>query len=245
MRRVLFHFFGIPIYSYPAMLYLGIVLGIYAELYAAESIGMPLRSTLFATLILLSLALLGARLLHVLPLWHIYSHNLKRILHFSNGGASMYGGLLVAVPASFPLLAAFDLPFGGFWDVASFTMLIGMVVTRVGCFLNGCCCGRPTLGWWGLNLPNHQGVWRKRNPMQLWEAAWGVVVLVGGTAVWSQRPFEGALFFYAIGAYGLGRLLLESFRDTQNWVRGISVHKAISVGLMTVSISVFATAWLR
>ena len=97
MRRILFHFFGTPIYSYPAMLYLGIVLGIYAELHAAKSIGMPLHSTLFATLILLTMALLGARLLHVLPLWHIYRHNLKHILHFSNGGASMYGGLLVAV----------------------------------------------------------------------------------------------------------------------------------------------------
>lgn len=195
MRRILFRFFGTPIYSYPAMLYLGIVLGIYAELHAAKSIGMDLHRTLFATLILLSMALLGARLLHVVPLWYVYRYNLKRILHFSNGGASMYGGLLVAVPASLPLLAAFGLPFGSFWDVASFTMLVGMVVTRVGCFLNGCCCGRPTLGRWGLNLPDHEGVWRKRIPMQMWEAAWGAAVLVGGIMVWSIRPFDGALFF--------------------------------------------------
>jgi phosphatidylglycerol---prolipoprotein diacylglyceryl transferase len=241
MRRILFHFFGTPIYSYPAMLYLGIVLGIYAELHAAGSIGLSLQSTLFATLILLSMALLGARLLHVLPLWHVYRHNLKHILHFSNGGASMYGGLLVAVPASFPLLAYFELPFGSFWDVASFTMLVGMVVTRVGCFLNGCCCGRPTLSRWGLNLPNHEGVWRRRIPMQIWEAAWGVVVLAGGILVWRLQPFEGAVFSYAVGAYGFGRLVLESFRDKQNWVRGISVHKAISVGLIAISIGVFAT----
>jgi phosphatidylglycerol---prolipoprotein diacylglyceryl transferase len=221
------------------------VLGIYAELHAAKSIGLHLHNTLFATLILLSMALLGARMLHVLPLWHVYRHNLKRLLHFSNGGASMYGGLLVAIPASFPLLAAFDLPFGSFWDVASFTMLVGMVVTRVGCFLNGCCCGRPTLGRWGLNLPNHEGVWRRRIPMQMWEAAWGIVVLVGGVMVWRVKPFEGALFSYAVGAYGLGRLVLESFRDKQNWLGGFSVHKAISIGLMAVSISVFASAWLR
>lgn len=243
MRRILFRFFGTPIYSYPAMLYVGIVLGIYAELHAAKSIGLSLESTLFATLILLSLALLGARLLHVLPLWHLYRHNLRRILHFSNGGASMYGGLIVAVPASFPLLAAFGLPFGSFWDVASFTMLVGMVVTRVGCFLNGCCCGRPTLGRWGLNLPNHNGVWRKRVPMQMWEAAYGALVLAGAIVLWRVRPFEGALFFYGVGAYGLGRLVLESFREEQSWVRGISVQKAISVGLMVISVSVFANAW--
>ena len=31
MRRILFHCFGVPIHSYPAMLYLGIVSGIYRE----------------------------------------------------------------------------------------------------------------------------------------------------------------------------------------------------------------------
>lgn len=243
MRRILFHCFARPIYSYPAMLYVGIVLGIYAELYAAKSIGLSLPSTLFATLILLSMALLGARLLHVLPLWHVYRHNLKRILHFSNGGASMYGGLLVAVPASFPLLTVFDLPFGSFWDVASFTMLVGMVVTRAGCFLNGCCCGRPSSGWLSWNLPNHQGVWRPRFPTQALEAVWGAIVLAGGVVFWGHLPFEGALFFYGIGAYGLGRLLLESFREQQDQMRGKSVHKMISTGLIATSLVAFTIAW--
>ena len=40
MRRVLFHWFGRPVHSYPAMLYLGTVLGFYAQLYAAVSIGL-------------------------------------------------------------------------------------------------------------------------------------------------------------------------------------------------------------
>jgi hypothetical protein len=79
VRRVLFHFGGIPIYSYPAMLYLGIVLGIYAQLAAALSIGLPVWPTLSTTLLLLTAAL-----------------------------------------------------FGLFWDVTSFTLLIGLIVPRQG-----------------------------------------------------------------------------------------------------------------
>ena len=65
MRRIFFHWFGVPIYSYPAVLYVGIVLGIYAQLYAARSGGLDLALTLAATLLLLTIALASARLLHV------------------------------------------------------------------------------------------------------------------------------------------------------------------------------------
>jgi phosphatidylglycerol:prolipoprotein diacylglycerol transferase len=177
MRRVLFLWFDHPIYSYPAMLYVGIVLGIYAQLYATLSIGLDVTQTLMATLLLLVIALLGARLLHVVSNWRTYQGRPWLILKFSSGGASMYGGLLMGVPLSIPVLAALQIPFATYWDTCSFTMLVGMIVTRAGCFMNGCCAGRPSSGWWAINLPNYKGVWRRRIPLQILEAAWGVFVL--------------------------------------------------------------------
>jgi Prolipoprotein diacylglyceryl transferase/Concanavalin A-like lectin/glucanases superfamily len=82
---------------------------------------------------------------------------LSRIWRRSEGGMAMYGGLIVTVPLSFPLLRAMQLPFGEFWDAATVTILLGMVFTRIGCLLNGCCAGRPTSAWLGLNLPDHRG----------------------------------------------------------------------------------------
>jgi phosphatidylglycerol---prolipoprotein diacylglyceryl transferase len=245
MRRVLFHWFGRPVYSYPTMLYLGAVLGIYVQLYAALLVGLDVAATLTVTLVLLVIALLGARLLHVIVNWRVYREHPHRVFQFSNGGASMYGGLLMAVPLSLPLLAAFGLPFGTFWDLASLTILVGMIVTRVGCFLNGCCAGRPTSGWWGVDLPNHRGVWRRRVPVQILEIAWGLVVLAGAILLWGRLFFQGALFFYVVGAYGAGRIVLESLRDEPDRILGMSVHKVISTGFVAVSLAAFAAAWLR
>ncbi len=242
MRRILFHVFGRPIYSYPAMLYLGIVLGIYAELHAAKSIGLATENVLAATLILVTLAMIGARLLHVVSFWNLYRHNLKHILNFTSGGVSSYGVLLVPVPASVLVLAALGLPFGGFWDVATFTILVAMIVGRGGCFLHGCCSGRPTLSKWGWNLPNHEGIWCRRIPMQALEATLVLIVLTGALLLWGRLPFQGAVFLYAIVAYGLGRLVLESLRAEQDRLLGMSVHKAISVGLVTASLGAFAIA---
>ena len=157
----------------------------------------------------------------------------------------MYGGLLLAVPLSLPLLAALGIPFGSFWDTASFTLLVGMIITRVGCFLNGCCAGRPTSGWCGINLPDSDGVWRRRVPAQILEIAWGSVVLAGAVLLWGRLSFQGALFLYTIGAYGAGRIVLESVRDEQDRIMGMSVHKAISTGFVAISLCAFAIAWLR
>jgi len=243
MRRVLLHLCGVPIYSYPAMLYLGVVLGTYFELYAANSIGLSIPKTLAATLILLATALFGARLLHVLANWRLYCRDPKRMLQCSDGGASMYGGLLLALPASIPLLIILDLPFGTFWDLASLAMLVGMIVTRAGCFLNGCCAGRPTSQWWGMNLPDYKGVWQRRAPVQILEALSGMIVLVGAIVLWGGLAFAGALFLYAVGAYGACRALLETAREEQDRICGINLHRFISAGLIAASLGTFVIVW--
>ena len=244
MRRVLFVWFGRPVHSYPAMLYVGIVLGIYAQLGAARAIGLDLGRTLVATLVLLTAALLGARLLHIVAQWPLYRAHPRRILQFAEGGASMYGGVLVAIPLSLPLLGWLGLPFGAFWDTASFTMLIGMIVTRAGCFLNGCCAGRPTDGAWGIELSDHRGVRRRRIPLQALEAAWGLGVLAGACGLWSRRPLDGAVLLYTLGAYGAGRILLEPLRDEIDRVMGTSVHGAISTGFVVIALGALTIAWL-
>jgi phosphatidylglycerol:prolipoprotein diacylglycerol transferase len=243
MRRVLFLWFGWSVHSYPVLLYVGIVLGIYAQLYAALAIGLNVASTLTATLLLLSAALFGARLLYVMPRWRTYREHPLCIFRFAEGGASMYGGVLLAVPLSLPLLSTLEIPFGIYWDISSFTMLVGMMVTRVGCFLNGCCAGRPTSICWGINLPNDRGVWRRRIPSQILEVAWSMVVLIAAALLWGRAPFHGAVFLFALGAYGSGRILLESAREEQDLVMGMNLHKAISLGFVVISLCAFAMAW--
>lgn len=244
MHRVLFRWGSVTIYSYPAMLYLGMVFGIFALHFAAKQIDLDAARTVGAALILLVPALMGARLLYVVTNWSVYRREPRRIWRPSEGGAAMYGGLLLAVPVSVPLLAILEIPFGSFWDVASFTMLIGMIFARVGCFLNGCCAGRPTESWFGLEMPDHRGVWRRRIPTQLLEGGWGLAVLAGAIGLWGRQPFPGALFLYTVSAYGAGRIVLESARQEQDQVLGLKLHQMLSTAFVAVSLVAFAVMWL-
>jgi prolipoprotein diacylglyceryl transferase len=243
MRPVLFSYRGIAIHAYPAMLYAGLVLGAMVGYVAAERSGMDATRVYAATLILTLPALTGTRLLFVALHWDIYRGAPARILRRSEGGAALYGGLLLALVVSLPLLRAMRLGFWAFWDIATVTILVGMVFTKIGCLLNGCCAGRPTSGVLALYLPGHRGIWARRIPSQPLESVLAALLLVGILVVWRWAPFDGFIFLCAASAYGVGRVLLEDTRETTDRVGSISAHTAVSWCLLGMSGAALLARW--
>jgi phosphatidylglycerol:prolipoprotein diacylglycerol transferase len=236
MRPILFQWRRLTIYSYAAMLYAGIVTGVYAQVFLARAAGLEAVRVLAATLILLVPALAGARLLYVAVHWRQFRAAPDRVLRAGEGGAAMYGGLLLAVPASIPLLRVLDVPFGTFWDLASFTMLIGMIFARVGCQLRGCCAGRPSTSRWAMVLPNARGVWERRLPTQIFEASWALAILVVAWSVWRLYVFPGAVFLVTLGGYGAGRVALDSLRDASDaMLLGVRLHQLLSMAFVAAA----------
>jgi phosphatidylglycerol---prolipoprotein diacylglyceryl transferase len=244
MRRVLFSWHAISIYSYPAMLYLGLVFGIVAGNFAANRSGLDSLRVFLAMLILTVPALVGARLLFVATHWEIYRREPRRIWRRSEGGSALQGGLALMLIVSVPLLAVFSLPFGEFWDMTTFTLLIALLFTRVGCILNGCCCGQPTEGWLGLRLPNHLGVWRRRIPTRLLEAGLAALLLLGAVILWDQRPFAGAVFLGIIATYSFGRALLEPTRETSARLGALNTSQTAAAAFGFVAFVSLLVGWL-
>jgi prolipoprotein diacylglyceryltransferase len=122
------------------------VAGVYAGAQVARGAGMPEVRWILAAITLLAVALAGARLLylraHPGPMWQRDA-----------GGAAPYGGLIAGLLRSIPVLTAVQLPFWRFWDAASITMLTGLIFTRIGCAMNGCCAGRPRVDRWAFCCP--------------------------------------------------------------------------------------------
>jgi phosphatidylglycerol:prolipoprotein diacylglycerol transferase len=239
---VLFHCFGRPVYSFPVMVYLGLVLGTTAQLVAAQSKGMDATHVLAATAIMVTIALCGARLLHVAAHWRIYRGDPRRVLAFGAGGASMYGGLLLGFPASILVLRALGLPFGAYWDSLSFTMLIGLAVGRLGCFLNGCCCGRATVGRLAIHAPDYRGIWLRRVPMQALEALLALSSVIAIERAWSHLPFDGAAFLLGLGLYAGGRALLEPFRDRPDRIARFRLQRVLSFAFLAAAFGGLASS---
>ena len=224
--------------SYVAMLALGCVAGTYAGLAVAAHDGLNGERFVAATAILLVPALVGARLWYVATHLSRYRTEPRAIWRRADGGSALYGGLVLAVAASAPVLAVLDLPFRRFWDAAAVTMLVGLALTRVGCLMNGCCAGRETAGPLGMVLPDVRGVRRRRYPTQMLEAGWAVAVLVVVLAIRPADPAPGELFAAVVAGYAAGRLVLEAMRQTPDPRRTLAVNGAASAVLIVAAAAV-------
>ncbi len=243
MRPVLFHVRGVPIHSYLAMLYLGMVAGVEAGDIAAHAAGMDSFRVLLALLLLLGPALIGARLLYVACHWRIYRESPHRIWNMKEAGAAQYGGILLALPLSVPLVQVLHLSWGGFWDVAVFTAVVGVIFGRFGCLLNGCCAGRRSNSFLALYLPNAHGVRARRLPTQFLEAGWAAAMLITAMLIRSKMPFQGALFWVIAAPYAAGRLVLLSMREPEPGARKFTIQHGVSAGLILLSLAMLVYRW--
>jgi phosphatidylglycerol:prolipoprotein diacylglycerol transferase len=233
---VLFRIRGVPIYAYPAMMYLGLVCGVTTGHVVARADGLDADRLTLATVLLVIPALVGSRILFLAVHWRRV-RNPAQLLSPRQGGAALYGGLLLALLLSVPVLRALSVPAGAFWDLATITILIGMTFTKVGCFLNGCCAGRASDGPFAILAPDDRGVVRRRIPSQLLESLLAASLLAALGWYWASRPFDGAIFCLGLAGYGLGRFALESTRDAIDRIGPVNVHQVISATLVALSLT--------
>jgi prolipoprotein diacylglyceryltransferase len=224
------------------MLYIGCVVGIFAGAAVAGAEG--LSEARFATIsvALLVPALVGARVLFVLQHQELFRANSRRLWRRSEGGSALYGGFLLSLVVSVPVLRLAELPFRAYWDGATLTMLVGLIFTRVGCLMHGCCAGKPTDGRVGMWLPNEGGEWQRRFPTQLVEAGWTLVLVALALAAHPSLPFDGALFGVLVAGYAAGRLILERTRETcAN--RRANANLACSAALLLAACGLLIWGW--
>ena len=88
-------------------------------------------------------------------------------------------------------------------------------------------------------LCDHRGVWSRRVPVQLLEAAAAVALLVmcAVARTWLVRP--GTLFFVAAAAYAVSRLALQPAREQREYMGSLDVQIAISLALIAGAIGGF------
>lgn len=224
------------------MLYVGSVAGITAGTIAAHVSGMSARRFAAAAIVLLVPALSGARLWYAIQNAADFRARGRRVFAPLDGGAAQDGGLVLCIVASVPILGLLGLPFRSFWDNATLALLVGAIVARVGCLMNGCCAGRPTEGPMGMLLPNHRGDWRRRYPTPILEAALSLALLAGALFARGLQPPSGTVFAAVLIAHAIGRALIARTRETDDRPRLLRISVGVAAVLVLVGVAMLWTA---
>ena len=214
MHPVLFRIFSFPIHSYGFMLALSFLFGIWLSGHRAKKQG--LNPDIVADMgfwIILS-AILGARLYYVILHFEEFSGNLSSIFNpFQDGmvgigGLVMYGGFIGAITAGIIFFKVKKLPFLPYADALAPGVGIGIFLTRIGCFLNGCCYGAGNAGACSFNFPLNSPAGSYQHhihaaglfPSQLLESAGGLAIAIILLLLSRKKLFVG-LQFYLLGLF--------------------------------------------
>jgi phosphatidylglycerol:prolipoprotein diacylglycerol transferase len=128
-------------------------------------------------------------------------------------------------------------------DVAGPGFAIAQAIGRWGNFFNEEAFGRPTDLPWKLYIsPAHRPPEYRSaeffHPTFLYESLWDLAVFVALMywlrPRWHDRP--GALFFWYIGLYSVGRFAIEAVRVDSFWAGGYRVPQLASVAGVIVSV---------
>ena len=96
---------------------------------------------------------LGARLFFVIHYFDQFQSNPIEIFAIWKGGLELAGGVVAAILVIIFYLRYHKLPVRRYLDVLAIGLMLVLVFGRIGCFLNGCCYGKPTELPWGVCFP--------------------------------------------------------------------------------------------
>lgn len=266
MRSTLFHLplpggHELAIPAYGTFLVVGMLLAVLLSGKHAGRLGLSRTEVLDLGLLLVPAGVLGSHLLHAAIHPQLYfqgdglAAGLLRLASLWRGGMVYYGGLAGGLLAlwlwsrykGMPLLDAMDFvaPLGA----------VGLASTRVGCFLNGCCYGEPSVLPWAVSYPAGSMAQRHQaalgmvgegtaalpvHPVQLYETLAAAVLFWLLWHRFPRRRFAGEVVVSFVFLYGAWRFFAESLRaDSLTWTPGPgapwTVYQWMSLGLIALA----------
>lgn len=257
MHPVLFRLGALEIRSYGLLLALSFLIGIYFSIYRAKKRNVDPNHIMDLSVILIISAIVGSRLLYVLfHLDEFKGHWTDTFNPFqSNGqigiaGLTVLGGVILSFLSSFIFLRLRKLSFYKIADIMIPAVGFGIFLTRIGCFLNGCCYGLP------CDAGSHLCVTFPLNsaagshfpgvpliPAQLYSSLYGLIIFAVLLFAERWKKFDGFLLALFFILYGIARYLIDIYRYYEDsmviWAfgdRGLSLNQGISLVFVIIGI---------
>jgi len=96
---------------------------------------------------------IGARVFFVLHYFDKFRSNPLEVFAIWQGGLELAGGVFTAIIIILLYIWYNKLPARRYLDVLAIGLMLALVFGRIGCFLNGCCYGKPTGLLWAVRFP--------------------------------------------------------------------------------------------
>jgi phosphatidylglycerol:prolipoprotein diacylglycerol transferase len=223
LHPILFDLAGIPVSSYGLALGIAFAVGIAVAMRRARSAGLDPDVILEAGVVALVTSLVGSRALFALEHPEAFGASagpvawLRPLPGAGMKGLSMSLGVLLATACSLLWLRLRRQPVLRAADLMAPSVALGEGITRIGCFLNGCCFGMRCSLPWGVRFPERSPAGSvfgdvAIHPTQLYAsvAAFALAAVLLGLSRRARRP--GSVFFAFLALWAALRLAIDRLR---------------------------------
>lgn len=241
MKPILFNIFGLKVYGYGTMIAIGIITAILLVSHRAKRQGYDEDKIINMSIIAVIAGLLGGKLLYIITEARTYIEEPKNLLDIGSGFV-IYGSIIAGA------LAVYLYSKRNGWDVLKvMDMAIPAIPLaqgfgRIGCFLAGCCYGRPTIMSIGVVFkesflaPN--GI--HLHPTQIYSAIFDFTLAIFLLYFSKKERNRGRIFSLYVIIYSIGRFIVEYFRDDpRRSVAVFSTSQFISILMLIIGIVIF------
>ena len=213
---------------------------------------------------------IGARAFYVIQFWEkdqFGERGIGAILNVHEGGVVFYGGFILAfiaecLYAKWPTVRRLlgwkekkpadgseprkDISILALLDVLGPAMALAHAFGRIGCFMQGCCFGRPAPEWFpfAVSFPAKSGAEIRYPsllttggsepvfPVQLFESAGNILMCVALLLLLRKRKYVGTIGGLYLIFYGVMRFLIEFMRgDHTDSILGLTPSQFIAVAI--------------
>jgi len=219
----IFNIGPIPIRSYGLMLALSFFFGVLYVKYVTKRDNKPFEPYLTMAYIMIFAGVIGARVSYVLfHLSEFQGHWLDTFNPFGGNqfgiaGLNLYGGVILSIVCLYTYCKIKGLNILEVFDYFSPTLALGLGITRIGCFLNGCCFGTPTDLPWGITFPEGSIPYyifgtEHLHPAQIYSSIYGFLLFLFLHWLIKRKQFIGQVVAVLFMVEATFRYLIEYVR---------------------------------
>jgi len=203
------------------MLWIALVIGMLRATRAAGRTNIKPENVIDACVYTLLAGVVFAHIASIILDLPFYIRNPREILGLWSGllspdggirGLSFHGGLIGGLGMLALYCKKKKIKFLELADLLAPTLALSYGVTRIGCFLNGCCGGVPTDLPWGVRFHMDGGITPPSHPVQLYAFGISIVIFLVLIIIEKRRRFTGQTFASYIILYAVYRFFIEFLR---------------------------------
>ena len=240
MHMKLFSIGPLNVYRYGLMIALGIIAAVWLAVRRCPDRGLDKDQMFNMGFLGIVVGVIGAKLMYYIVELPAILQDPSLLLDITNGFV-VYGGIITGILAPYIYARVKKLHFLKYLDTAIPSIPLAQGLGRIGCFLAGCCYGRPTDAWFGVIFPADglapAGV--PLIPTQLFSSIGDFAI--AAFLLWYTRKDKERLVGLATGwytaLYAVGRFIIEFFRDDPRGSVGfLSTSQFIAVIMLVAAI---------